>query len=220
MKYVIPAPEEYFVATTLIGGDRNKKCESLYKLSKDYYGLLAHPLSHILTSYEVDTSIFPFEVNLDWFKARELKVFTKEEANQIIWREQFFSNFIKENIQHFKHCNMYRFDWQIEAHPVIPVHHGNSVLCLARLQEPVFLRLGPRSYTHVTHISNMGELVTNLKDGFKHIKYKNLSQDQLEKFTLSALKIGFAENLESHLTNPNRQALKRHSKCEQDLRPQ
>lgn len=209
MKYTIPDAGYYFITTTIVDGDRNKKCKDLYRLSKDSFGLMVHPLAHLIESFQSDKSLFPFEVDLGWFKSKEIEIITPMEAKEIIRREEIVTQIIKQHDQYFIHCNMYKFDWQADASPVIPVHHGDEVLRLAKLKQPVFLRLNTKGYTHITHISNTGELVINLKDNFKHINHQSVNASYLEIFAQNVEKTGFSDRLEAHLVSRDRQALLR-----------
>lgn len=209
MKPIIPKNNDYFVATSYLSNHQEKASSTLYRFTDGVLGPLAHPVCHLRNSYERGSSLYPFEIDMAWLKQHKINIVTENDALQIFNREMMFDAFIKDNSKHFFESNYFKFDIDADKHEVVPLSENFKMLRIAKLNESTFLRLSKKSFKHVSHISDRGELIFNIKNGFKKIDIQNVEVEFLQRFFQVAKENGFKEKPEDHLTNQDRKVLRR-----------
>lgn len=214
----MPKNGDYFISTSYVDKNINKSGTSVYQYSKDGNSHILKPIMNFKNSYWPSDHVYPFSVDIKWFGERKIEVISEDQARDHLHREFALSSMIKQIGENFHATNMFKYDVDIIG-SYRPIENSTHNLKIAKLNNPVIIsfKTGDKNRrAKITHVSNIGELITGISGGVKAIPYTDLNAEDLGKAVEKIIKSGFASKLESTLTNKKKIG-KRQSLSENNL---
>ena len=206
----MPKKGTFFMAESFVDGNPDKRCMSIFAMLPNNDQNLVQQVCNPLNSYWKSDSVSPFDVCNAWVGAREITPMSPDEVEQFRHKDLLIKKIVTGAEQSITKSGFLKF--AVDEKFSISSHSTHSMLGIAKLAKPVHIEPeeGGRKIV-ATHITDIGELVTDTRSGLKTVNMYDLELSSIKALKVHISNYGFSESIEKKLIKTTGAPLKRAS---------
>jgi hypothetical protein len=170
---------------------------------------LVQQVCNPLNSYWKSESVSPFDVCKAWVGARQITPMSPDEVEQYRHKDLLIKKIVTGAEPSITKSGFLKF--AVDEKFSIPSHASHSMLGIAKLAKPVHIEHEDGRKIIATHITDIGELVTDTRNGLKTVNMYDLEVNNIKAIKAHIADHGFAESIEKKLIKATGAPLKRAS---------
>lgn len=206
----MPKKGTFFIAVSNVDRDPQKACMSIYAMLPNSDQHIVQGVCNPLTSYWRSDSVSPFDVDQGWINERKITEISPDEVEQFRHKDLLIKKIVTGAEANLTKSGFLKFAVD-ESNFSIATHSGHSILGIAKLAKPVHIEQEDGKKIIGTHITNIGELVTDIRNGLKTVNMYDLDVAEIKAVKAHIAEHGFAESIEKKLIKATGAPLKRAS---------
>lgn len=205
----IPEKGTFFLSKSCVDRNPKKACFSICAMLPNEDQNLVQMVCSPLNSYWRSESTMPFDICKAWAEAREITPMSAKDVEAFVHKDKLIKNVISNAASSLVQSGFKKF--AIDERWAATNRPDDSCLKIAKLNTPLVIEGENGKSIKATHVTDIGELVTDIRQGLTTVSMYSLPTAKVEAALQHVNDHGFAASIEKKLLKETGASLSRNS---------